>query len=279
MLVGFNEGGIVMRRVVLVLCVVVLSPAAHGIVLQISVNGDPDPVDSEIYLQPSGVDQDVYWFLVVGAEYGTITGGVAWPPWPCIECNPRPCEPGICENGIWGAISCLPGEICGPGIYVDEIIYHAEGLGDAVIELWTTPDFAQATLQDTVVIHQYEPECLKASAPEYGDWVAWGRPDCWCYARQCHGDADGCQSGPFSVGLPDLQGFKECFNRVDIPPECICYDFDHTASGPFRVGISDLNILKTWFNWSYVWCCDIDHDCVLTPEDKYNFWIVPDCPQ
>jgi hypothetical protein len=89
MLVGFTEGGIAMRRVVLILCVVLLPSAAHGIVLEISVNGDPDPVDSEIYLLPSeelildihcpsGVDQDVYWFLVVGAEYGTITGGVAW---------------------------------------------------------------------------------------------------------------------------------------------------------------------------------------------------------
>ena len=47
--------------------------------------------------------------------------------------------------------------------------------------------------------------------PDEADWDAAGRPICWCFPRQCHGDADGIRHG-FSpiigywwVGQPDLE--------------------------------------------------------------------------
>ncbi|MHC4498587.1 MAG: DUF7901 domain-containing protein, partial [Planctomycetota bacterium] len=49
-----------------------------------------------------------------------------------------------------------------------------------------------------------EPDCLSMTAPEYADWVALGKPDCWCYRWQCRGDIDGIQTGPFHVAIPDL---------------------------------------------------------------------------
>ncbi|MHC4676820.1 MAG: hypothetical protein ACYTBZ_30415, partial [Planctomycetota bacterium] len=52
-----------------------------------------------------------------------------------------------------------------------------------------------------VVIDCCISECMKTSAPEYDDWEAWDKPDCWCYARQCRGDGDGLQTGPFWVGF------------------------------------------------------------------------------
>ncbi|MHC4155900.1 MAG: hypothetical protein ACYST6_13380, partial [Planctomycetota bacterium] len=109
-----------------------------------------------------------------------------------------------------------------------------------MIELWTTPDFAQATLVDTVVIHQGD--CLSSTAPEYADWVAFGMPDCWCYRKQCRGDIDGMIIGPwFPVAIQDLILFKEAFNEVMIPwPPGVCADLDHAATGPFRCGIPDL---------------------------------------
>jgi hypothetical protein len=44
------------------------------------------------------------------------------------------------------------------------------------------------------------PECVKGTAPFYADWVAFGKPSCWCYTRNCHGDADGLRSGSSILG-------------------------------------------------------------------------------
>ena len=45
--------------------------------------------------------------------------------------------------------------------------------------------------------------------PDEADWTEVGRPRCWCYDRQCHGDADGILHGSafagyWWVGQPDL---------------------------------------------------------------------------
>ncbi|MHC4153747.1 MAG: hypothetical protein ACYST6_02310 [Planctomycetota bacterium] len=286
-----------MRRVVLILCVVLLPSAAHGIVLQISVNGDPDPADSEILLGPGqtitldvhspsghsgGPEDDVYWFLEVERAYGTITGGVPMDPeWPVEPCPPGPLADqtaeDICENGIYGAIFTYFGQSIPPGVYIDDITYWADDIGcglsgDAVVTLITTQDFASYTVQDTLVIHQQGQDCLKATAPEYADWVARGKPDCWCCRYQCRGDIDCIQTGPFPVGIPDLTLFRLAFNQVVLPPGGECADLDHVPIGPFRCGISDLQIFKKWFNQIEVPCCDLDGDCILTPADKYNCW-------
>jgi GEVED domain-containing protein len=44
---------------------------------------------------------------------------------------------------------------------------------------------------------------------EYADWITYGKPVCWCYPRQCHGDADGKKTGSAFLGyqyvsVPDL---------------------------------------------------------------------------
>lgn len=121
-------------------------------------------------------------------------------------------------------------------------------------------------------------ECLKNTAAEYADWVAWGKPECWCYHRNCRGDMQGTQTGPFWVSALDLYVLKSGFNKQDAQlaavPNGICCDFNHTKTGPFRVQILDLNILKTYFCkvTAQVPCCDNNQDCVLDATDKYNFW-------
>jgi hypothetical protein len=50
---------------------------------------------------------------------------------------------------------------------------------------------------------------LNVGDPLYDDWVSVGKPECWCYPRQCHGDADGKSCGSYFTGLqyvcvPDL---------------------------------------------------------------------------
>jgi hypothetical protein len=101
-----------------------------------------------------------------------------------------------------------------------------------------------------------EPECLCSSAPEYADWIALGGPRCWCYRKQCRGDIDGIQTGPFAVAIPDLTLFKASFNQFVPPPNGECADLDHIKTGPFRVAIPDLTIFKTYFNQFVVPQCD-----------------------
>jgi hypothetical protein len=95
-------------------------------------------------------------------------------------------------------------------------------------------------------------ECLLDTAPEHQAWLDWGKPDCWCYARQCRGDADGVKTGPFWVAIPDLNMFRAAFNKTDLVLQGIangiCSDADHTKTGPFRVAIPDLNIFRLYFN-------------------------------
>lgn len=284
-----------MNKSSFLILVLFLASPANAMTLQISVSGNPAPQDSEYTLFPGQTlildihspdgyrpGDDVYFALVVDTGYGTITGGVAAPIDPNIVeiCGDDAQANGMCqppEDGIWGYIGD-PFTPMGPGIYVDEILYVAEDIGyglsgDAVVHLYTTTDFGQFILADSVTIHQRGLECMKSSAPEHGDWVAWGRPDCWCYKRQCRGDADGCPNGPFWVGIPDLLFFRRAVNRLDsqLLPDDICYDFDHRKTGPFRVSIPDLNILRLYINKR-------EAQIPICPMTHINCWITPDCP-
>ncbi|NIP33055.1 MAG: hypothetical protein GWN67_25485 [Phycisphaerae bacterium] len=115
-------------------------------------------------------------------------------------------------------------------------------------------------------------ECMKDTAPEYPEWEAWGKPLCWCYSRQCRGDADGIKTGPFWVAIPDLNMFRAAFNKSDLVLQGvtngICSDADHIKTGPFRVAIPDLNIFRAYFNKPElsVPVCD---------PANYNWWETP----
>lgn len=119
-------------------------------------------------------------------------------------------------------------------------------------------------------------ECLKATAPEYADWVLYGKPECWCYQRQCNGDADGLPLGPpVWVSQADLVILRGAINQMDpLDPGEICADFDHLKLGPpVRVTQADLAILRVAINvMNGPPCCDNNQDCVLDGTDKYNFW-------
>jgi hypothetical protein len=117
----------------------------------------------------------------------------------------------------------------------------------------------------------WRPDCLSVSSAEYADWVSLGKPDCWCYRRQCRGDIDGVPTGPFHVAIPDLTLFKPCFNQFVLPPGCECADLDHMQTGPFRVAIPDLTIFKEYFNNFVVPQCD--QPPVYT--GPYNYWTEP----
>jgi len=106
--------------------------------------------------------------------------------------------------------------------------------------------------------------CFPTAEPNMGTWKALGKPRCWCYARQCKGDATGTSEGTtktglYWVGVPDLNIFLKAW-QIKEPTfggglqgePNICADFSHTSEGTtktglYRVGVPDLNIfLKSW---------------------------------
>lgn len=97
--------------------------------------------------------------------------------------------------------------------------------------------------------------CYAGMADEE-QWNAVGQPTCWCYPRQCLGDADGLPYGKFNyyVSIPDLDILKDAWNKPVTDPSwnsaMACADFDHLPYGKFnyRVSIPDLDILKA--NWN-----------------------------
>ncbi len=168
-----------MQRV-LALIVVLATASMANATLQISVNGIKEPVDSEIVVSPSNTlvldiwtDSDIVpgtgewngWALVCQSTYASISGGVALIEDAAIVIyddaagNGFPVAPG--ENGVWGMlflseVSSIP---AGTTIY-DEIQFHAECIGDVVVTLYGTDDWATAVPLDSVVVHIPEPATI-----------------------------------------------------------------------------------------------------------------------
>ncbi len=95
--------------------------------------------------------------------------------------------------------------------------------------------------------------------PAYDEWVDAGKPDCWCWPRQCHGDADGYKQGTSVFGfrwvdtddldvLIDAWQIEQTPHGVGVTPAQACADFDHLRQGTSvfgfrRVDTDDLDIL------------------------------------
>jgi hypothetical protein len=98
--------------------------------------------------------------------------------------------------------------------------------------------------------------------PDCDQFELLGSPECWCYPRQCLGDADGkpYAKPQYWVSIPDLTILKAAWNKtaaeivgVFEPTTGVplaCADFDHLpyGKGNYRVSIPDLTILKA--NWN-----------------------------
>jgi hypothetical protein len=93
----------------------------------------------------------------------------------------------------------------------------------------------------------------------YSQWNIVGRPRCWCYYRQCHGDADGktpqTKAPYYYVTNDDLAILKSGWNKTVEQmsgTNGICADFNRkspqTKAPYYRVTNDDLAILKA--NWN-----------------------------
>lgn len=103
-------------------------------------------------------------------------------------------------------------------------------------------------------------DCYPLDMDDYAEWVSVGKPDSWCFPRQCHGDADGILNGNpkggfFWVNFEDLTLLMAYWKLPWPPlldPNQLSVDFDHRKAGsPFtgywRAGARDACILGVWF--------------------------------
>jgi len=111
-------------------------------------------------------------------------------------------------------------------------------------------------------------ECYVGAADYTAQWVVVGKPDCWCFKRQCHGDQDNLQYGKSKVwvGAPELTVLTAAWQKTAAqiigqstdpdgggplgPVLWACADFDHLPYGKTnaRVAAPDLTILTTYWN-------------------------------
>jgi hypothetical protein len=100
--------------------------------------------------------------------------------------------------------------------------------------------------------------CFPQDCPGHDDWVALGRPKCWCQPYQCDGDIDG-QVETEWIGFweREYRVYSNDFNALldnwgkssDDPTFDPCADVDHNAQGPakYRVYSNDLAVLlSSW---------------------------------
>jgi hypothetical protein len=121
-------------------------------------------------------------------------------------------------------------------------------------------------------------DCLVGGAvnpTEKTEWIAWGKPGCWCYARQCRGDINGKLTAGKWVQAADLTAFRAAFGKTDAElaaiPNGICSDLNHKATAGKRVQAADLTIFRTYFGQAVVPLCN-EAPIITGP---YNFWITP----
>jgi hypothetical protein len=119
-------------------------------------------------------------------------------------------------------------------------------------------------------------ECLGASDPGYGRWVSYGRPDCWCYRKQCRGDADGLRlGGVFPVSLDDLHILRGAINKMELPPGGECADFDHKAlGGIIPVSLDDVMFIRMYLGQLDMMVPECDQP-PASGTGPYNFWTEP----
>jgi hypothetical protein len=115
----------------------------------------------------------------------------------------------------------------------------------------------------------FNTECYKTTGPDYAAWTQFGRPSCWCFQRQCRGDAEGTKVGVQWVQALDLNIFAAAYGKnVTLLAQVangICADFDHTKVGVQRVQALDLTPFATYYgkNQTIVTVC---------PSTNVNFW-------
>ena len=156
-----------MRKLLILMVVLGVASMANA-TLQISVDGNQDPADTEYTVLPSEeiildiwTDADIqagtgegYYFMAADPLLATISGGVSlWPG--DVTHYGTGSSSYVAGEGPWGGITMTTAPLIPTGgTLVDEILFHCESEEDAVVSLYFTTDFGTFDLIDTVTIHQ-----------------------------------------------------------------------------------------------------------------------------
>lgn len=175
-----------------------------------------------------------------------------------------------------GVLDETGNQLPGPGTCANLITIQLHGDADDDVTVTVDADYSRApdggggggavgsTLDTNLplaaitvaVIGDGPSDCMMDTHPDYDMWVIRGKPDCWCYVKQCHGDADGKTGpgmGPFPVSGDDLTILALGINTLPLPVgvDAECADFDHKngpGMGPFPVSGDDLTELALYIN-------------------------------
>jgi hypothetical protein len=155
---------------------------------------------------------------------------------------------------------------------IDLALFAAGGVNLADVNIITI-GFGDGTTRGTGRVYFEDirlcGECYAGMA-DYAQWVEVNKPTCWCYPRQCHGDADGKKQGGVAlgywyVGSNDLDILSACWlvkdppegpGILNIPPvngvPVACADFKHdrqggVALGYYRCGSNDLDEMSLYW--------------------------------
>lgn len=170
-----------MKKLLILMLVLAMTSMASA-VLQISVNGDMDPTDSEYTVAASdnltldiwtttaisvGVGE-TYYALAAKVADGTISGGIIAPPYDTdVTLSPTiyndaagggyvPLPSG--DNGVYGQVFSTGGTYTANSVIFDQIIFHCESAIDVTVYLIeVTSAWTLGATYDDVLIHQPEP--------------------------------------------------------------------------------------------------------------------------
>jgi len=188
----------------------------------------------------------------IGTSGVTIEMGALYPP---KDNNTPPSPP---QSGNLLRFTCT-----GTGNSVVTIAKNGSRGGVVMTDPNLTPAFVSS---GCTILRECFPSCRSA---EYTRWssAAVNKPPCWCYKRQCHGDADNQSEyikgkGYYYAHYKDMSLLLSAWN-VREPPQgtgmawpntFICADFDRgdpeyiKGKGYYRVHYKDMSILLGIWN-------------------------------
>jgi hypothetical protein len=156
---------------------VIISPA--NALLQISVDGNPEPVDSQIVVAPSDnliltiyndeildtVNTPITWALICNTANGSISGGtlndsLTQAVMFIFNLSDVPQPIGQDKTGVWGGITVFEDTIAADSTLFSDITFHAVAGPDCLIELVKLNDVSgvpTGLVYDSVLVHVPEP--------------------------------------------------------------------------------------------------------------------------
>lgn len=247
---------------------------------------DPDPTNPDTYSRPGQkiweyrADRSQYDEVLVGFDkHPEFTGPIRHEP--VFRYNVRlPEDAWFCqieENGVyWISVMAVyrdfqPSYPWGwtnhTHLYNDDAV---AGVFDGINWQWRELFDQTGTSEDMSFMLFTNPDvtcdCLNDNLANLAEWVQFGKPQCWCYERNCRGDANGKPEGTTKTGikyvyLADLALLTLSYNVAEPPkgpgimsiPNGICADFNRDPEGTTKTGIkrvylNDLGILTINYN-------------------------------